>query len=873
MDFLYQIVIYPIQLFIEIIYITLYHALEHVAGRSGYAIIGVSLAVSFLTLPMYVKAEKLQDIQRDILKKMEKKLESIKRNFKGDKKYMLISAYYKKNSYHPLMVLRSSLSLFIMIPFFMAAYIFLSEPRLLSGESFFFLTDLSKQDQLINLFGLRLNLLPILMTVINIFSGYIYSEKLSKSEKFQLYITAIVFLFLLYTSPSGLVFYWTCNNIFSLFKNIWMKYNFKIGFNISFILNRFDKLENFNTDSCFILSMFLFWLLIGLVIPTDFMSSSSLEICKMCRDMSIWKVLSYPVLQSFGIFVFWGILIFYLADKKIKNLFTLFSISTFIYSLIQMYLYPYGLADFTFRFSPYMSKTTPVVSCLLIIIYIFTLFILYKIFVNNKEKIISSIMSILIIACLMTIFVNVNKINNGYVRYNEIVSIDLKDQISNNKIFKFTKTGKNVLIIFLDRAISSFFPLIMEKNENLKKSYEGFIYYPNTATFYCHTILGTPPIFGGYEYTPIEMNKRKGLMKDKHNEALLVLPSIFKNKGAYVCVTDAPLKNYEWISDNKLYKEKGINAYNLLGCYTEKFLKDKLDITFSDSSPSVLLKHDFLFFSFMKISDSVIRHILYNDKKYLNPIYLKKNNIICNPDRLMMLDSYSTLLELNNLSDFTCKENLTLNIMINNLTHDIDFFQLPKYTIEKKVNNIGINFIGNRKSFRFYHGNTSSLYRLSEWFEELKANGVYDNTRIIIVSDHGFSLVNNYCKNERATFFNALLVVKDFNSKGYYKIDDTLMTNADVPYIATKDVINNPINPFTGKSINEFDKSKGINVLNQHLYNPQDFDGDKCIFQDYYFHIKNSVLNSDDWKVELFSLNTNSKESISNNSLSNSTFY
>ena len=64
MDFLYQIVIYPIQLFIEIIYITLYHSLEHVAGRSGYAIIGVSLAVSFFTLPMYIKAEKLQDIQR-----------------------------------------------------------------------------------------------------------------------------------------------------------------------------------------------------------------------------------------------------------------------------------------------------------------------------------------------------------------------------------------------------------------------------------------------------------------------------------------------------------------------------------------------------------------------------------------------------------------------------------------------------------------------------------------------------------------------------------------------------------------------------------------------------------------------------------------
>ena len=80
------------------------------------------------------------------------------------------------------------------------------------------------------------------MTVINIWASYVYTEKLSKSEQFQLYITAIVFLFLLYTSPSGLVFYWTCNNIFSLFKNIWMKYNFKIDFKLDFISNIFEKL-------------------------------------------------------------------------------------------------------------------------------------------------------------------------------------------------------------------------------------------------------------------------------------------------------------------------------------------------------------------------------------------------------------------------------------------------------------------------------------------------------------------------------------------------------------------------------------------------------------------------------------------------------
>ena len=31
---------------------------------------------------------------------------------------------------------------------------------------------------------------------------------------------------MLYNSPSGLVFYWTLNNIFSLFKNIFAKYNY-----------------------------------------------------------------------------------------------------------------------------------------------------------------------------------------------------------------------------------------------------------------------------------------------------------------------------------------------------------------------------------------------------------------------------------------------------------------------------------------------------------------------------------------------------------------------------------------------------------------------------------------------------------------------
>ena len=849
MDFLYQVIIYPIQLFIEIIYITLYHALEHVAGRSGYAIIGVSLAVSFLTLPMYVKAEKLQDIQRDILKKMEKKLESIKRNFKGDKKYMLISAYYKKNSYHPLMVLRSSLSLFIMIPFFMAAYIFLSEPRLLSGESFLFLTDLSKQDQLINLFGLKLNLLPILMTVINIWASYVYTEKLSKSEKFQLYITAIVFLFLLYTSPSGLVFYWTCNNIISLFKNIWMKYNFKIDFNFGFVSKIFEKLENLklNTNISFILSMILLWLISGILLPFNMASSSPIEFCGICGETSVWKVLSYPAWQSFGIFVFWGILIFYLADKKIKNLFTLLSLSTIILTLINIYRHSSSVISQSFRLRPAeLIVPIPVSYVLIIAFYILSCFVFYKIFEKEKIKAVNAILSILLLACFINIAVGSYKINNGILRYNKIVLEEKKSHVD-DKIFKFTKTGKNVLVIFLDKAINSFFPVVLEKDQELKKSYEGFVYYPNTATFYCHTILGVPPIFGGYEYTPNEMNNRKEKMKDKHNESLLVLPSIFKKENAYVSFADAPLKNYEWISDNKLFTDKGINAYNLMGTFTQDFLEKKMDMNMPEFRPAGLLKHDFLLYSFMQISPDSINRRFYNSGKYLNSIYILIKQMIPG-ENIALFDSYSELLQLKNISDFNSKENLSLNIICNDLTHEPSLLQLPKYTIEKIIDNNGDNFIGTEDAFKHYHVNASAVYRLADYFDELKKNGVYDNTKIIIVSDHG-APIKNYASNlEMMTYFNPLLVVKDFDSKGNYTVDNSLMTTADVPYIATKDVITNPVNPFTNKTIVEFDKSNGVDIFIGDKHNPQDFTGATCIFEKFYFHIKNKVLDIKDWE-------------------------
>ena len=106
----------------------------------------------------------------------------------------------------------------IQIPFFLAAYYMLSHYTGLQGISFWFIQDLSLADQTINMGFGRWNILPIIMTALNGISTLFYTKDSKASERYQLWILAVLFLVLLYNSPAALVLYWTMNNIFALLK-------------------------------------------------------------------------------------------------------------------------------------------------------------------------------------------------------------------------------------------------------------------------------------------------------------------------------------------------------------------------------------------------------------------------------------------------------------------------------------------------------------------------------------------------------------------------------------------------------------------------------------------------------------------------------
>ena len=199
--------------------------------------------------------------------------------------------------------------------------------------------------------------------------------------------------------------------------------------------------------------------------------------------------------------------------------------------------------------------------------------------------------------------VNIHGINTS------IAQVDTSSADTNGTLCSLSKNGKNVVVLMLDRGISEYIPYIMQEKPDLKKQFDGFTFYSNTISFGGSTNFGTPGLYGGYEYTPIENNRRSDeTLVSKQNEALKVMPVLFSQNGYDVTVCDPTYANYTWIPDLSIYDEyPDIKTYNTMGAYsdvdeTEGLVKSN--------------KRNFFAFSLTKIAPLFAQPTLYEDGKY-----------------------------------------------------------------------------------------------------------------------------------------------------------------------------------------------------------------------------------------------------------------
>ena len=117
LTYVYNLIITPLVLVVDLIYTIM----SRLIGNVGLSIIAVSVVVSTLILPLYRRADAVQEAERNKQADMEHWVNHIKKTFKGDEQYMMLTTYYRQMDYHPLYSLRSSVSLLLQIPFFIAA--------------------------------------------------------------------------------------------------------------------------------------------------------------------------------------------------------------------------------------------------------------------------------------------------------------------------------------------------------------------------------------------------------------------------------------------------------------------------------------------------------------------------------------------------------------------------------------------------------------------------------------------------------------------------------------------------------------------------------------------------------------------------------
>ena len=853
---LYTFFLMPIQLVFETIYSFAYVLTYE---NPGISIIALSLAMNLLVLPLYRRADMMQEEERNIEARLHDGVAHIKKTFRGDERTMILQTYYRQNNYSPLYVLRSAVSLFLEIPFFIAAYRFLSELSLLHGVSFGPIADLGKPDGLIVLGGFSINLLPIIMTAINVVSTAIFTKGYPLKTKIQLYGMAAFFLVFLYDSPSGLVFYWTLNNLFSLVKTIFYKlknpkrvlawmllvigvclmilswvdfsvnqipitaisllslgFLLTIPFFVGLILKKVDRkpreFKGTPNRKLFFCGTVFLTVLVGILIPSSVLTSSPQEFLIVGDSFHPVLYVVSAFLTAAGMFILWMGVFYWLFSPKAKVIFERVIIIACVAGTVNYLFFANNLGTLSteLEYDSGMYFTVWQIILNLLVTAAVSAAVLF--IVIKKPKIIGGVVAAATVAILCMSGINIAGV------YSSLSQVDMKTIASADytPTLTLSKSGKNVIVLMLDRAMGEYIPYIWDEYPDLEKQFSGFTYYSNTVSFGGYTNFGTPALFGGYEYTPEEINKRDDeSLQSKHDESLRVMPVLFDDNGYKTTVCDPPYAGYKHIPDLSIYDDHpDINAYITQGTVMSEERKPLI-------VPSRC--RNFFCYSFMKLMPSCAQLALYDYGRYnqLNRVFTTFEK------------AYDVL---KNISSITEVEDGSQNcfIMMNNeSTHnlalfedsDSDYLEIAgrnaNVSHKSSLTHNGIKLdLSQDYQIGHYHTNVATYKRLGEWFDYLREQGVYDNTRIILVADHGrpTQQIDNFMIDDTAydenvevrygdvEFFYPLLMVKDFNSTGFTTSDE-FMTNADVPTIATDGVIDSPKNPFSGKALDSSQKN------------------------------------------------------------------
>ena len=426
----------------------------------------------------------------------------------------------------------------------------------------------------------------------------------------------------------------------------------------------------------------------------------------------------------------------------------------------------------------------------------------------------------------------------------------------NNKVFNISTTGTNVFIMIFDRAAPQYYTIAFDRFPELEEQMDGFLWYTNNVSFYDYTVSSIQSLYGGYEYTPYELTTNNYVLVEKHNEALLMLPQLFYNNG-YTSVMFEPIyANFSQVTDLSLFaKHTNINAYKADFSLVQDYIDTLIDKENMNRETKITINNSEEEIMSTKMSKNFRFSIFRMLPIYSRNSFYKKNWLLFDSSQYTKsfntsIKEYSFLTSLSNLTTINSNGNY-FNFFYNAATHEpyninsdfephFDNMEIPKEDLD---------FFVTEFNTRSYYVNVASIKQVIKFCDFLKSINAYDNTKIIIVSDHSYFYTPSLMIDlgmEQYNGYWALLLMKDFNSRGKLKRSGEFMTTAETAYLASRHLTNR-VNPYTGKIITNDYKNHGAFLVDNVSWRLEDKQMRSFNFDSYYI-VKDNIFEKTNWQ-------------------------
>jgi hypothetical protein len=361
---------------------------------------------------------------------------------------------------------------------------------------------------------------------------------------------------------------------------------------------------------------------------------------------------------------------------------------------------------------------------------------------------------------------------------------------------RFSKTQPNVLIIFLDRFMGSYVESIAQSDPDLPERLDGFTWYPRTVSAGQNSIAGVHPMLGGYDYTPVEMNMRGRPLRELSVEAFSILPRNFASHRYRVNLVSPRGLGFTVAGDCSVLKIKGVTCTHFPMTAVRRRAQ-QMGFSLDDLAKAGYA--DLLsLLGAMRSAPYLVKQIVYQKGPWL-PFLDKSAGTT--------FREWAQLQALSEVTRIDATES-NLNFVSSLLPHEPSFMGEDCQPLHErlKVSNEEVARRGHVSLFSLQHavGARCALLSVADYLDFLKRAGVYDNTKIVIVSDHGIvgAVTDNSTRavaggttGSKYVATRSVLLVKDRNARGPLKTLEDFLPNAEVPRILCEE-IGGCVNPY-----------------------------------------------------------------------------